>query len=261
MSDSAMKKAILIPVYKHGKACRGVVESIAGYCAESATKIILVDDGNAEETKKCLKEIAAAHSDIVLLLTIEKNCGKGEAFRAGILWAKELGFTHVLQLDADGQHDASRVPFFFERAAANQNALICGYPEYDESAPNHRKGAHSFANWWCAIVTWQGGIVDSLCGFRVYPVDATRDFYKKHRTDSRMGFDIEILIRLIWQGVPFEFHGVRVTYPADGISNFRAFRDNVRISWVFTKLFFGMIVRIPRFLARKVKARAEKSNG
>ncbi len=258
MSD--IQKAILIPVYNHGKACFGVVESIALYCREHAAKIILVDDGNAEETKRCLQEIAEQYRDIVQLLSLPKNAGKGEAFRSGMLKARELGFTHVLQLDADGQHDAHRVPFFFERAEQNPAAMICGYPEYDESAPTHRKGAHRFANWWCSVVTWRRGIVDSLCGFRVYPVESVCDFYRKHRTDSRMGFDIEILLRLIWRGVPFEFHGVRVTYPADGISNFRAFRDNVRISWVFTKLFLGMVVRIPVFVFQKIRAAKQRQS-
>lgn len=251
-----MNKAILIPVYKHGKACVGVVESISGYCRENDTKILIVDDGNSEEDKAFLREIQTRFGDIVTVLVLEKNCGKGIAFKTGILKAKEMGITHVLQLDADGQHDVSRVPFFFERAKENESAIISGYPEYDESAPNHRKGAHSFANLWCKIVTWQNGIVDSLCGFRVYPVKSAASFYEKHKTDSRMGFDIEILIRLIWSGVPFEFHGVRVTYPVDGVSNFRAFRDNVRISWVFTKLCVGMILRIPVFLARSFGKKA-----
>lgn len=256
--SEAIKKAILIPVYNHGKACIGVVDSIAEYCRENDAKIILVDDGNKSDTKECLCQIANKHKDLVVLLALAENKGKGEAFRIGLLKAKELGFTHVLQLDADGQHDSSRLSFFFDRAKENPDALICGYPEYDESAPTHRKGAHNFANWWCAVVTWKKGIIDSLCGFRVYPVASVADFYQKHTVDSRMGFDIEILIRLIWRGVPFEFYGVRVTYPSDGISNFRAFRDNVRISWVFTKLCCGMIIRSPLFLFRLL---TEKKNG
>ena len=253
--SEAIKKAILIPVYNHGKACIGVVDSIAEYCRENDAKIILVDDGNKSDTKECLCQIANKHKDLVVLLALAENKGKGEAFRIGLLKAKELGFTHVLQLDADGQHDSSRLSFFFDRAKENPDALICGYPEYDESAPQHRKGAHRFANWWCAVVTWEKGIVDSLCGFRVYPVKETAKLVRQKSLDKRMGFDIDILIRLIWRGVPFEFYGVKVTYPVDGISNFRAFRDNVRISWVFTKFFFGMCVRIPLFVWRKIRSK------
>lgn len=250
-----MKKAILIPVYNHGKACVQVVDGLEKFCKESDSKIILVDDGNAEETKNFLKKILDSHSDFVELIENKKNCGKGVAFKNGIFYAEEKGFSHVLQLDADGQHDSSRCKFFFEKAEQNQHAMICGFPDYDETAPEHRKNAHKFANTWCSIVTWQSGIVDSLCGFRIYPVKETCDFLRHGHIDSRMGFDIDILIKLIWKGVPFEFFPVKVTYPTDGISNFRPFKDNVRISWVFTKFFCGMILRSPILLWRKIRGK------
>lgn len=250
---SEFKPAFLIPVYNHGKACMKVVESLAPYCREKGVKVILVDDGNGEETKNCLIQIKNANPDFVDLVTLLQNCGKGGAFKAGTFRAQELGLSHVLQLDADGQHDASRADFFFEKAKKNPSALICGYPEYDETAPSHRKNGRKFANTWCAIVTWERGITDSMCGFRIYPVAETLAFMKKHGFDQRMGFDIEILVKLIWFGLRYEFYPVKVTYPSDGISNFRVFQDNVRISWVFTRLCCGMFLRIPRLIFRKIK--------
>ena len=250
MSDFA--PVFLIPVYNHGKACVSVVDNLAPYCGRKGIKIILVDDGNAEDTKNCLLHIKNTHSDLVELVVLPKNQGKGGAFKAGVIRAGELGFSHVLQLDADGQHDSTRADFFFERAELNPSALICGYPEYDETAPSHRKNGRKFANSWCAIVTWEGGIKDSLCGFRVYPVSETLAFMKRHGFDQRMGFDIEILVKLIWVGLKYEFHPVKVTYPSDGISNFRVFQDNVRISWVFTRLCTGMLLRIPKLIFRKL---------
>ncbi len=249
------KPAILIPVYNHGKACAQVVDGLETFCKGNGITIILVDDGNADETKKYLSEITEKHGEFVKLIANDKNYGKGVAFRNGMMKAEELGFTHVLQLDADGQHDSSRCAFFFEKSRENPEKLICGYPEFDESAPEHRKGGHRFANGWCAIVTWSNGIVDSLCGFRIYPVKATCDFLRKGHIDSRMGFDIDILIKLIWKGVKYEFYPVKVTYPTDGVSNFHPFRDNVRISWVFTKFFVGMIFRSPILLWRKINGR------
>ena len=248
----SFKGVILIPVYRHGKACIKVVESLAEYCRQTGVKVILVDDGNAEETKHCLEEIKAANEDFVNLVVLKKNSGKGGAVKAGLKFAKENGFTHALQLDADGQHDTQRCAFFFEKARLSPEKMICGYPEYDESAPGHRKNGRKFANTWCALVTWQSGIVDSLCGFRVYPVDAVYGFLENHRLDLRMGFDIDVLVRLIWAGLEYEFYSVKVTYPEDGFSNFRMVRDNARISWVFTKLCCGMFLRLPKLVWRKI---------
>lgn len=253
MANTEFRPAFLIPVYNHGKACITVVDSLYSYCVEKNIRIILVDDGNGRETKLCLAQIAESHPDVTELVVLAKNTGKGGAFKAGMLRAHEIGCTHVLQLDADGQHDSSRAEFFFERARENPGALICGYPEYDETVPAHRKNGRKFANSWCAVVTWERGIKDSLCGFRVYPVEQTVRFMKNHSFDLRMGFDIDILVRLIWYGLGYEFHPVGVTYPSDGISNFRVFRDNARISWVFARLCCGMFVRIPLLVQRKMR--------
>ena len=245
-----MKNGIVIPVYRHGKACAAVVEKLS----PMQLPIILVDDGNDEETKRYLRQIADVHGCVVPV-ALEKNSGKGGAFAAGVEKAHELGLTHVLQVDADGQHDLARAAFFFERAAAVPDALILGCPEYDDSVPAHRKNGRKFANNWTKVVTWEGGIVDAMCGFRIYPVEPTWSFLHRARYDRRMGFDVEVLVRLLWRGLPFEFHGVRVTYPSDGISNFHVVRDNVRISFVFARLCCGMMLRSPLLLARKLRRR------
>ena len=238
---------IIIPVYRHGRACAQVVEDIKGY----NIPIILVDDGNEEETKSYLRQIKEKNPQ-VQIVELKKNSGKGKAFKAGVIFAYKAGYTHALQIDADGQHDSSRIPFFIEKSREEPEKMICGYPQYDESAPEHRKNAHKFANTWCAIVTWSNKIKDSLCGFRVYPLKESYDFVTKSIFDSRMGFDVEILVRLMWRGVDVEFYPVKVTYPSDGISNFHAFRDNVRISGVFSKLSSIMIIHTPLFLWRKL---------
>lgn len=241
-----MTGGIIIPVYRHGKACAAVVDGLSQY----SYPIILVDDGNDGETTAYLRQIADSHPGVTLI-TLPKNRGKGGAFTAGISKAREMGWTHALQIDADGQHDLTRAPFFFAQAETNPAALICGYPEYDASVPAHRKNGRKFANAWAKIVSFEGGIVDAMCGFRVYPVEPTLQTLS--HCDRRMGFDIEILVRLIWSGVPCLFFPVRVTYPADGVSNFRVVRDNIRISWVYTRLCVGMIVRLPFLIAKTIR--------
>lgn len=247
---------ILIPVYNHGKACFEVVKSLIPYCSTNNVKILLIDDGNKEETKLFLQQAKNTFSDYLDLVVLEKNSGKGGAFKAGIIYAYNNGFTHALQMDADGQHDYKRVEFFINKSKENPNYMICGFPEYDDSVPSHRKNGRKFANNWCKIVTWNKNIVDSMCGFRLYPIKETYDFLTKSFFDKRMGFDIDILVRLIWKNIPFKFYSVKVTYPKDGISNFNVVRDNIRISWVFTKLCCGMFIRIPKLLFYKIKQKS-----
>jgi glycosyltransferase involved in cell wall biosynthesis len=244
MSDAG----IIIPVYNHGTAVGAVVEKLSSL----GLPIIIVDDGSDDETKSCLENIYRSFS-LTVPVVLEHNAGKGRAFFEGLKKAEEMGLTHVLQIDADGQHDAGQARFFFEESAAHPEALVCSYPIYDDSAPSIRRKGRVVANTWAKIVTLSPDIKESMLGFRVYPVAPTLNLCRHSYVDFRMGFDIEILVRLHWKKIPVIFHPVGVTYPADGISHFRPVRDNIRISWVYTKLCCGMLFRLPILLARKFK--------
>jgi glycosyltransferase involved in cell wall biosynthesis len=248
-----MKQGFLIPVYNHGKTVLPIVRELA----KTDLPVILVDDGSEEETKQYLAGTAESFPRTVLV-SLPKNRGKGGAVSSGIDKAHDLGLTHVLQIDADGQHDISRAVFFLEQSFAHPEAAICSCPEYDDSVPLSRKKGRKIANIWARIVTLSGDIADALCGFRVYPVEPLRGLIHHHHIDQRMGFDVEVLVRLYWEKVPLLFYPVHVIYPQDGISHFHLVRDNIRITWVFVRLFFGMILRFPLLLHyRRLRRRSE----
>ena len=90
-----------------------------------------------------------------------------------------------------------------------------------------------------------------MCGFRVYPLAPTMTLIDQETVGLRMDFDTEIAVRLMWRGVRVINLPTRVHYPADGVSHFDVWRDNLRISWMHTRLFFGMVRRLPRLLVRK----------
>jgi glycosyltransferase involved in cell wall biosynthesis len=250
VNGNSVRQGFLIPVYNHGKTAVSVVQKLARY----GLPVILVDDGSDAETKNRLAKIAA-DTPGAILVSRGKNGGKGAAVIAGIDKAREEGLTHVLQIDADSQHDAERAGFFLEESAAHPEALICGLPEFDSSAPLSRKNGRKIANTWAKIVTLSSEIQDILCGFRVYPVEPAWRVCHHAFIDKRMGFDPEILVRLCWKHVPLLFYPVRVSYPQDGVSHFRPVRDNIRISLVFTRLCAGMLVRLPVLLAAKLRIR------
>ena len=243
-----MKQGFIIPVYKHGiTAC-----SIAKQLAATGLPVIIVDDGNDAETQALLAE-CAAKTPGVALVRLNKNSGKGRAISDGFKKAVELGLTHVLQIDADGQHDIGKISFFLEESAKHPDMLICGYPEFDETAPRSRVNGRKISNFWASIVTLSTEMKDVLCGFRVYPVDASLRATRCPFLDKRMGFDPEILVRLYWKKVFPLFYPIKVIYPTDGVSNFRIVRDNISISLMFSRLCVGMILRLPLLIARKIK--------
>ena len=239
-----MKQGFLIPVYRHAATAGPLAERLSAL----GLPVILVDDGNTPEEKAIL-ESWAAKIPALALVRLEKNLGKGGAVQKGFEKAAELGLTHLLQIDADGQHDEGRISFFLEESAKHPGLTICGQPEFDDTVPSGRAKGRKISNFWAAVVTLSGELKDVLCGFRVYPVEETLRIMRKCRVDNRMGFDAEILVRLYWNGVFPLYYPVKVSYPKDGISNFRLLQDNVRISWTFTRLFFGMLWRLPFLLS------------
>ncbi|MBI9105595.1 MAG: glycosyltransferase family 2 protein [Spirochaetales bacterium] len=242
------KTCAVIPVYRHGKTLRAVIKGIL----KCSLPVVIVDDGNDEETKAYIRQCDNDFED-VHIVELSVNLGKGGAVMAGLLRAEELGFTHAFQVDADGQHDLSPIQEFLEESGGNPNSLICGYPVYDDSVPSSRKNGRKITNFWVTLETLSRDIRDAMCGFRLYPLSRTCRLIKKSRMGKRMTFDIDILIRLSWAGVPMKFLPINVIYPEDGISNFRMVKDNIAISGMHAKLFFGMIPRIPIILIRRLK--------
>ena len=248
-----MQFGFVIPVYRHGSTLEAVVKNIAAF----NFPIIVVDDGNDEENRALISGVAEKYK-LVTVVSRKKNGGKGRAMMDGIRKAQELGLTHILQLDSDGQHDVEKAARFFEVSKQNPEAIICGYPEYDKDAPRTRVNGRKFANGWIHIVTCSHDIKDAMIGFRVYPVDSFIKMLKRTLyIDSRMGFDIEVLVKMFWQGVPIISEPVKVFYPADGISNYNYFTDTLRVSAVYTRLCFGLLFHWPLLLVRKIKRAGE----
>jgi hypothetical protein len=242
-----MKQCFLIPVYRHGKTACPLAERLAA----AGLPVIMVDDGNDAETKALLTD-CAAKTPGVTLVSLERNRGKGGAAIKGLEKAAEMGMTHVLMIDADGQHDAGKAAFFLEESAKHPDMIICGYPEFDKTAPKSRVTGRKISNFWAAVVTLSTELKDVLCGFRVYPVDASLRAIRCLFIDKRMGFDPEILVRLYWKKVFPVFHPIKVNYPQGGISNFHIVRDNISISFMFGRLFAGMLLRSPLLIARNI---------
>ena len=250
-----MQWAFLIPVFNHGSSLSKVVSSLQKY----DLPIIVVDDGNDFQNKNLINEVVARFPKITLVVN-KRNRGKGFSVCRGIKEAYKLGITHLFQIDADGQHDAQTCDEFLHESQSNPEALICGFPEFDESIPKARLKAKEISNNYSRFVTLDktGEMKDAMCGFRIYPVKSFYEICRRTWIDTHMGFDSEILVRMIWRGVPVIYKSVHVTYPIGNKSNFRVIRDNIHISLMFARLTVGMWIRYPILRWRKKREALQK---
>lgn len=246
--NSCFNPIIVIPVYNHQGAITNTLKNVLKY----GYPIVLVDDGSETECHKVLCGLVERYCDSVSLVHLPVNSGKGAAVKAGMLYALEKGFSHGLQVDADGQHNITDIPSFMLAAKESQKSLICGYPVYDESVPKHRYYARYLTHIWIWINTLSFVIKDSMCGFRVYPLVQACDLINTSPCGDRMDFDSEIIVRWVWAQHKVKNLPTKVIYPLDGVSHFNKVHDNVLITWMHTRLFFGMLRRFPQIVWNKI---------
>lgn len=226
----------VIPTYDNPHTLAAVVDGVRGL----VDTVIVVDDGSAGPGRAVVDALASTG---VVVVTRARNGGKGAAVKDGLREATARGFTHALQVDADGQHDLADAPALLAAARARPAALVLGAPRFDATAPRGRLIGRKITQWWTNLETGGAVIEDPMCGFRVYPLPAAATV---RVPADRMDFDIEIAVRMAWAGVPIVNLPVKVRYLSageGGVSHFRMVRDNLRISWMHSRLVMTRIAQ------------------
>ncbi len=241
----------IIPVYNHPHC----IEALINYIQTFQCPIIVVNDGSDPECTGLLRDLAQQYSHI-FLIEHAHNQGKGQAVITGLHKANELNLSHALQIDADGQHQWQDIEKFINISKNKPKAMVIGQPIFDETVPKKRLYGRYATHIWVWINSLSFEIKDSMCGFRIYPLDSTIHVLNHAKFQPRMGFDSEILVRLKWKQVSFINVPTTVIYPEQGISHFNVWKDNVGLSMAHARLFGGMLLRLPKLLAQKVKGSA-----
>jgi glycosyltransferase involved in cell wall biosynthesis len=86
----------IIPTYNNASTLGDIVRRTAQYIRD----IIVVVDGATDTTRDVLRALEIP----LTIIDLPKNGGKGHALKAGFRKAIEMGFTHALTIDSDGQH-------------------------------------------------------------------------------------------------------------------------------------------------------------
>jgi glycosyltransferase involved in cell wall biosynthesis len=246
-----MKVLILIPSYNTGRILPQTVSEVLSY----ARDVWVVMDGSTDGSGALLEPLTARHPGL-RVIEIVQNGGKGAAVLHGVRLAHDAGFTHVLTIDADGQHPAAFIPKFLALSEQHPEAVLMGTPVFGPEAPQVRVQGRKLSNGWANLETLNWGIPDSLFGMRLYPVPPLLRAFKSTPWARRFDYDTEIAVRLAWQGVPM----LRVPTPVryltreeGGVSQFRYFRDNTVLTWMHARLLCGFLIRLPHLLICRIR--------
>lgn len=239
---SASRPVVLIPSYNTGPILPVTVAS--ALAMDVPVRVVI--DGSTDGSPDLLQPLLA---DPRLKVTrLEKNAGKGSAVLRGVKDALSEGFTHVLCMDADGQHPPDLIPRYFDLSRQHPEAAVFGRPIFDASAPALRVNGRKVSNFWANLETMGWGIDDSLFGMRLYPAAELLEVFGSTCFARRFDFDPEVAVRLAWRGVPILNQPTPVRYLSreeGGISQFRYLRDNALLTWMHLRLLSGFLARLP----------------
>jgi glycosyltransferase involved in cell wall biosynthesis len=243
---------VLIPSYNTGAVLLDTVREARRHW----DPVWVVIDGSTDRSGETLARMAVQDQGLRVFIRT-RNEGKGAAILYGLREAAAQGFTHVLTMDADGQHPGAEIPGFMELSHANPGALILGVPLFDADAPALRVHGRKVSNGFADLETLWSGIGDSLFGFRVYPIPDLLAVMSSTRWMRRFDFEPEAAVRLCWRGLPLINRATPVKYlrPEDGgVSHFHYLRDNTLLTWMHARLLGAFLLRLPRLVGRKLKS-------
>jgi glycosyltransferase involved in cell wall biosynthesis len=244
---------ILIPSFNTGpRLLLTVQEALAHW-----RPVWVVIDGSTDGSDAPVRELAQRESHL-RILTREKNGGKGNAIFTGLVAALAAGFTHVLTMDADGQHPPGHIEAFMQASQKNPSALIAGAPVFGPDAPAARRQGRKLSIVLVHLETLGAAIADPLFGFRVYPAAPLARALLATRAARGYDFDPEIAVRLVWAGVPvvnLPAPCCYLTRDQGGVSHFRYVRDNAKMVWLHVRLLAQLLVRWPAVLRTRRAAK------
>ena len=258
-NDMQTKTVVIIPTYDNGRTVCRVIEDVAKYVPD----IIVVDDGSRDGTAELLRGVmreqagalrcsdASGNSFVstgtgdarvrIAVVTHGRNLGKGRALKSGFAKARELGFTHAVTIDADGQHYPSDLPAFLRLVSERPQAIIVGSRDLRaDGMPSGNTFANKFSNFWFRLYTGVS-LPDTQTGFRAYPLDGLHGL---RLLTSRYEAELELLIFAAWHNTPIVPLPIRVHYPpaSERVTHFRPVADFARISLLNTVLLFVSIL-------------------
>ena len=232
-----MNWCVVIPTYNNEKTLEKVVQDVLGITDD----VIVVNDGSTDSTSLILEKFRN-----IRVVSYAQNQGKGYALKKGFDLAIKEGYQYAITIDSDGQHYAKDIAGFIEKSKEHPDSLIVGSRQLPKDMMRQGSSfANRFSNFWFKFIA---GITlpDTQSGFRLYPLSKLKDI---HFYTRKYEFELEVLVRSAWRGIPVTSIPISVFYPPreERISHYRPFKDFVRISLLYTVFFFVVMFYIKPF--------------
>lgn len=183
--------------------------------------MIVVDDSSSDLTGARAAEAGAT------VVRNAVNLGYDRTLAAGFEAAAKAGFSHVVTLDADGEHDPTLVATFCDVLLTRGVALVLGV------RPRKQRLAEKIMG---IFVRVRFGAHDILCGMKGYNLALWR---ANGGFDHHEGIGTELAINALRAGLDFVEINVTGTPRADAPRFDRRIRANMRILRALFRVLTG----------------------
>ncbi len=215
------KICAIIPAYNEEKKIGPILREIKALNID----IIVIDDGSTDNTA------GIAEGENAYLIRHTSNEGKGKALRDGFRFALEKGYSLIITLDADGQHDTKEIPSFINKIRNGKADIVVGNRLH---SPVDMPSARLFINKYFSKITskvCKQAMLDALCGYRIMKKEVLT-FIKF--SANRFDIDPEILIKTAKAGFKIDFINIKCIYAGES-SHIQPLQDGAN----FFRLIIG----------------------
>lgn len=200
-----MKLVVTIPAYNEERTIANVIKEIPRHIhGVDFIEVLLIDDGSTDNT--ATEAIKAGVHEIV---THRANNGLGVTFRDGLDSALEKAADIIVNIDADGQYNASEIPTLIKPILDGKADIVLGWRDIDnlDFMPRGKKLGNKLATWVTRRLSGLS-IKDAQTGFRAF----SREAALRMNLRGKYTYVQETLIQAGYKGlqieqVPVEFKG------------------------------------------------------
>ncbi len=218
--ENKNKIAAVIPFFNENRTINQIVNNTLQY----VDCVIAVDDGSTDDSSSNIPE-----NKNITLLKFKENRGKGFALREGLSEGVKKGYTQLITIDADLQHNPDEIPSLLYELN-NFDIVIGNRLNNLVNMPLHRRMSNKITSFLLSMKTGQK-IIDSQCGFRAY-----RSEVIKNINTIKNGFEAEseIIIKASRKGYKIGFTDISTIY-----GNEESKMTPVKTTFNFIKVLFN----------------------
>jgi dolichol-phosphate mannosyltransferase len=192
------KTLVIIPTFNEAQQIAATIRAVLDQ--EASVSILVVDDNSPDGTSGIVETFAEADSRVSLLRR-DSRLGLGRAYLAGFEWGFGQGFDFIVEMDADGSHQARDLSSLLKAASSADLVIGSRWVAGGQvrNWPTIRKMISRVGNSYAKFMLGTK-IQDMTSGFRVFRAHFLQELVAEPVSSHGYSFQVELAFRASQKG-------------------------------------------------------------